>query len=50
MEELSLFHYQIISNIYLEINDRQKGELSAKPKERGVNFFGFLFTLLDFIY
>ena len=36
--------------LYLEINVGQKGEVSAKPKERGINFFGFLFTLLNFIY
>ena len=36
--------------MYLEIKARQKGEVSAKPKERGINFFDFLFTLLNFIY
>ena len=36
--------------MYLEINAGQKEEVSAKPKERDINFFGFLFTLLNFIY
>ena len=36
--------------MYLENNAGQKGEVSATPKERGINFFGFLFNLLNFIY
>ena len=36
--------------MHLENNAGQKREVSAKPKERGINFFGFLFTLLNFIY
>ena len=50
IEKLLLCHYRIIYNIYLEINARQKEELSAKPKERAINVFGFLYILFYFIY